>query len=70
MKKYAVVIEETKTGYAAYAPDLPGLGVTGKTVAGVARLIREGIEAHIEILRERGEPVPKPRTRCRYVEAA
>ena len=70
MKKYAVVIEESKTGYAAYAPDLPGLGVTGKTVVEVERLIRKGIEAHIEILRERGEPIPRPTTRCRYVAAA
>jgi predicted RNase H-like HicB family nuclease len=70
MRKYAVVIEKSKTGYAAYAPDLPGLGVTGKTVVEVEQLIRDGIEAHIEILRERGQPVPRPKTLCTYIEAA
>jgi len=68
--RYAVVIEKSKTGYGAYVPDLPGLGVVGKTVAQVERLIREGIELHLEALREQGEPVPKPKTRCVYVEAA
>ena len=29
MKEYAVIFEKTSTGWSAYAPDLPGLGVAG-----------------------------------------
>ncbi len=31
MRKYLVVYEKTKTGFSAYAPDLPGVIATGKT---------------------------------------
>lgn len=27
MKRYLVIFEKSKTGYAAYVPDLPGVGV-------------------------------------------
>ena len=30
--RYAIVIEQTDTGYSAYAPDLPGLGVAGFSI--------------------------------------
>jgi predicted RNase H-like HicB family nuclease len=63
MKQYAVVFEKTSTGWSAYAPDLPGLGVASKTYAETEQLIREGIEFHIEGLRADGEPVPEPTTR-------
>ncbi len=31
MRKYLVIYEKTKTGYSAYAPDLPGVIATGKS---------------------------------------
>ena len=67
--KYAIVIERTKTGYSAYAPDVPGCGATGKTVRQVKRMLTEALELHIESLREHGEAVPKPTTRTDYVAA-
>ncbi len=63
MKGYAVVFEKTGTGWSAYAPDLPGLGVAGATFEETEQLMREGIEFHIEGLRADGEPVPEPTTR-------
>ena len=63
MKEYAVIFEKTETGWSAYVPDLPGLGVAGATFEETERLIREGIEFHIEGLRADGEPVPEPTTR-------
>jgi predicted RNase H-like HicB family nuclease len=63
MKEYAVVFEKTETGWSAWAPDLPGLGVAGATFEEAEQLIREGIEFHIEGLRADGEPVPEPTTR-------
>jgi predicted RNase H-like HicB family nuclease len=63
MKEYAVIFEKTSTGWSAYAPDLPGLGVAGSTFEEAEQLIREGIAFHIEGLRADGEPVPEPTTR-------
>jgi len=63
MKEYAAIIEKTTTGWSAYAPDLPGLGVAGSTFDATEQLIRDGIEFHIEGLLRDGEPVPEPTTR-------
>jgi len=59
---YAVIIERGETGYGAYAPELPGLGVVGDSVEEVERLIREAVPLHIESLQAHGEPVPPPST--------
>jgi predicted RNase H-like HicB family nuclease len=58
--EYVVIYEQGPTGWGAYCPDLPGLGVAGATREEVERLIHEAIELHIESLREHGEPVPPP----------
>ena len=58
--KYMVVIERSKTGYGAYAPDLPGCVAAAETREETLRLIKEAIEFHIEGLREAGEPIPEP----------
>jgi predicted RNase H-like HicB family nuclease len=63
MKEYAVIFEMTSTGWSAYAPNLPGLGVSGSTFEDTEQLIREGIQLHIEGLQEDGCAVPEPTTR-------
>ncbi len=63
MRDYAAVFEKTSTGWSAYAPDLPGLGVAGPTFEATEELIRDGILFHIEGLLADGEPVPQPTTR-------
>jgi predicted RNase H-like HicB family nuclease len=63
MREYAVVFEKTSTGWSAYAPDLPGLGVAGPIYEATEQLIREGILFHIEGLLADGDPVPEPTTR-------
>lgn len=70
MKKYAVVIERTRTGFSAYVPDLPGCISTGKTLEETERMIREAIQFHIEGMKLHGEAVPEPTTRTEYVEVA
>jgi predicted RNase H-like HicB family nuclease len=57
---YVVIYEQSPTGWGAYCPDLPGLGVVGVTRKEAERLIHEAIELHIGSLREHGEPVPPP----------
>ena len=63
MKEYAVVLEKTSNGWSAYVPDLPGLGVAAATIEETERLIREGIEFHLEGMREDCLPIPEPSTR-------
>jgi predicted RNase H-like HicB family nuclease len=62
VSEYVVIYEPSPTGWGAYCPDLPGLGVVGETRDAVEQLIREGIEIHLESLREHGEPLPSPVT--------
>jgi len=66
--KYAIVIEQTETGYSAYAPDLPGLGVTGASIEEVRELISRGVAVYIEELRSHGETVPEPSAVAEYTE--
>lgn len=58
--EYAVIYEQGPTSWGAWVPDLAGCVAAGETRAEVEQLIREAIEAHIESLREHGEPVPPP----------
>ena len=68
--RYAIVIEESETGFGAYVPDLPGCVAAGETFEETESLIREVIEFHLEGLREDGVAVPQPTTRTEYVEVA
>jgi len=69
MKDYATIFERTSTGWSAYAPDLPGLGVAGPTYEATEKLIREGIAFHIEGLLADGEAVPEPTTRVARISS-
>lgn len=66
--RYAIIIERTRTGYSAYPPDIPGVGVAGRTLEEVQRLAQEAIEFHLEALRAHGEPIPEPTTQTSYVD--
>lgn len=66
--RYAIVIEKTETGYGAYAPDLPGLGVTGTSIEEVRKLIARGVAVYIHELQSHGEPIPKPGAVVEYAE--
>jgi predicted RNase H-like HicB family nuclease len=57
---WSVVYERTSTGWSAYVPALPGVGVAGSTRAEVEALIREGIPFHLEGLAAEGLPIPDP----------
>jgi len=65
--EFLVVVEKGKTSYGAYVPDLPGCVAVGTTRRQVLKLIREGIQLHIEALREVGEPVPLPSSKSEIV---
>ena len=60
MSTWTIVYERTPTGWSAYPPALPGVGVAGATREETERLVREAIELHIQSLAEGGLPVPEP----------
>jgi len=68
--RYLVIIEESKTGYAAYSPDLDGCVATGTSLEEVEAWMREAVELHIETLKESGMDVPQPNAYVTYVEVA
>ena len=53
--EYLVVVEKGKKSFGAYVPDLPGCVAVGETRRKVLKLIREGIELHLEALVDAGE---------------
>jgi predicted RNase H-like HicB family nuclease len=68
--RYAIVIERGDTSYGAYVPDLPGCVAVGESREEAVKLIHEAIEAHLEMLREEGEPLPESRSTGDYAEVA
>ncbi len=70
MSRYLVIIEESTTGFSAFVPDLPGCIATAATLEDLVGSMREGVEFHLEGLRDAGEPVPPPRSSATYVEVA
>ena len=65
---YLIVLEETNTGFSAYAPDLPGCIATGKTMDDTRARMREAVEFHIEGLRLEGLPVPSPSSKAVFFD--
>ena len=63
--KYAVVIEKAPGNYAAYAPDVLGCVSVGDTWDEMLAMIREALEAHIELMLEDGDPLPESRMSIR-----
>ena len=68
--KILIMVEETETGFSAFAPDLPACAATGSTRQEVERAMREAIALHLEGLRADGFEVPEPHTYATYVEVA
>ena len=70
MSRYLIIIEEAESGFSAFLPDIPGCIATGATRDEVESAMQEGVEFHLDGLRESGDPVPPPRSTAAYVEVA
>jgi predicted RNase H-like HicB family nuclease len=68
--RYLVVIEETQTGFSAWAPDLPGCVAAGATREETEAMMGEAVRFHIEGMREDGLPVPAAVSGAAFAEAA
>ena len=66
--KYLVVFEETKTGYSAFSPDLPGCKSTGTTREDAEKNMKEAIGFYVAGMIHQGMEVPKPRTFSTYLD--
>jgi len=62
-RHYTIVIEPADDGsFSVFVPDLPGCVSSGDTPDEAREMIREAIEAHIQMLRDSGQSVPEPRS--------
>lgn len=60
MTEYLIIIEREGQAWGAFCPDLPGVGVSGRSRAAVEDLIAAAIPMHLDGLRAAGEPIPEP----------
>ncbi len=61
MKQFLVIYERAADGgWGAYVPDLPGCFTLADTREEAERLIRDAINGHLALLRDRGEEIPEP----------
>ena len=67
--RYSIIIEHGPENFSAYAPDFPGCVAAADTEQETLALMKEALEMHIEDMRERGEPIPRP-SDIREVEVA
>ncbi|MDR3719470.1 MAG: type II toxin-antitoxin system HicB family antitoxin [Bryobacteraceae bacterium] len=68
LRRYAVVIEPTSTGFSAYSPDVPGCAAAGDSLEETRSNFKEALEMHFEAMRLVGEPIPEPSSGVDYVE--
>lgn len=61
MHRYPVVLTEEEDGrFSVEVPDLPGCFTYGRNYHHALKMAEEAIEGFIEVLKEEGDPVPKP----------
>ncbi len=68
--RYAVIIEKGPESWGAHVPDLPGCAAVGASRDEVLRLIKEGIEFHLDGLMEDHQPIPLPSSDVAFVEVS
>lgn len=57
--EYIGLAEKVDDGYSIFFPDFPGFGSAGDTLDHARKNAKEGLIAHIELMVEDGEPIPK-----------
>jgi predicted RNase H-like HicB family nuclease len=58
--EYIGLAEKVADGYSVFFPDFPGFGSAGNTLQAARKNSKEGLIAHIELMVEDGERMPKP----------
>ena len=68
--KYLVILEQTKTGYSAYSPDLPGCVATGASREDAEGRMKEAIAFHLDGLHQEGLEIPQPHSLSTYLDVS
>ncbi len=58
--EYVGLAEKVDEGYSLFFPDFPGLGSAGDDLEEARKNAKEGLVAHIELMMEDREVIPKP----------
>lgn len=58
--EYIGLAEKVVDGYSIFFPDFPGFGSAGHSLEEVRKNARDGLIAHIELMLEDRESIPKP----------
>ncbi len=58
--EYVGLAEKVADGFTVFFPDFPGFGSEGGTLEEARQNAREGLIAHLELMLEDGESIPKP----------
>jgi predicted RNase H-like HicB family nuclease len=58
--EYIGLAEKVEDGFTVFFTDFPGFGSEGDTLEEARKNAREGLIAHIELMLEDGESIPKP----------
>lgn len=67
-KHFLIIIEQGSRNYSAYAPDLPGVIATDKTLEEVQKNMKVAIEMHLQGMIEDHEPIPTPQSVAAFVD--
>jgi predicted RNase H-like HicB family nuclease len=68
--KYLIIVEETKTGYSAFSPDLQGCVATGASKKETEKNMKDAITFHVEGMHQEGLEVPQPHSFSTYLEVS
>ena len=70
MNEYLIIYEQGEDGgWGAYSPDVEGVIAVGASRSEVEQRMSEAMITHIEVLREKGLPAPRPRNTPGYLAA-
>ena len=71
VRRYRIEFEGSDSeGYSAYVPDLPVVLAVGDTFEEMKSRIAEAVEFHLELMVEKGLPIPEPTTPGLFVEVS
>jgi predicted RNase H-like HicB family nuclease len=60
-ERYLILVEGApSSNYSAWSPDVLGCVAVGDTVEECVTEMRSALAAHLELMREYGEPIPEP----------
>jgi predicted RNase H-like HicB family nuclease len=70
VREYLVIYEQAEDGgWGAHSPDVEGIFALGVSRKEVEERVAEALAAHLDLVRERGDELPEPRTEAGRVAA-